>query len=256
MQTWKILKKSQVTPSFSTNFETPTNKRCWDKNSNNFNSDRKGTLRCKCWQSNYRIGKFGGNQCCTKKCNGSIGDIGRTLISKCWCNYCAWYGSSQCWVENYNIFILYYNGSWSWNFCCYSRGKCVRNFSFGRGANATCYFAPLHISEKLYFINQIFVPHLSSPCEKVGGVFFWSNFKVQYPDVLGVLCVHLHVSSIVMVTIPSSNIAWPSPNFALPPSCIFQLSPIMLISSSSFFLLGFIVVEDDAEPSPKLLKRR
>jgi hypothetical protein len=52
------------------------------------------------------------------------------------------------------------------------------------------------------------MPHPSFPCEKVGGGFFFSNFKVQYPNALGVLlCVHLHVSSIVMVTIPSSNIA-------------------------------------------------
>jgi hypothetical protein len=33
----------------------------------------------------------------------------------------------------------------------------------------------------------------------------------------------LHVSSIVMVTIPFSNIAWPSPSSTIPSSCIFQL---------------------------------
>jgi hypothetical protein len=115
---------------------------------------------------------------CKKNVNDSIGDIGRTLVSKCWCNYCAWYGGSQCWVENYNIFILYYNGGWSRQFWCYGRGKCVRNSSSSRGgANATCYFASLHISEKIYFINQFFMSHSSSPCEKVGEGFFFFFFE-------------------------------------------------------------------------------
>jgi hypothetical protein len=68
------------------------------------------------------------------------------------------------------------------------------------------YFPPK--GQRFYFINHFFMPTHKR--------FVLPNFKVSYPNALvGLLCFHLHVSSIIMVTIPSSNIAQPSPNFAI-----------------------------------------